>query len=183
LLYGRVEGTTLRLAGSEDAEGQEAVGVYFLRNRGEIFLTESNVAAFEARSPTAALVIAGNRAGFFVRDSDGALQSIRSYEELTVPRLGSNRSRLPMVAGIVVAGVLPLVALACLHSFVNTGLSVRSDGSRLRISWKPGSRGELKISEGGVQTSISVSPGQSSTIYLRRGTADVKVVLTLAGRP
>jgi len=177
-LYGRGENNTVRLANK--GSGEEApIGIYFLRNRGEIFLTESNINQFESCGASVALVVAGAKAGFFVRNSDGSLQSVRSYEEFQIPRLRQKRSKAALAAAIVLVAAVPLVALPYFHASTNTGLSVNERGDLLTISWKAGSTGELKISEGGLQTVITVVPDQSSLKYIRRGNGDIKVVLTL----
>jgi hypothetical protein len=86
LLYGIRQGTSVYLMfrGGDTAQPGEVVGIYVLRKRGEVFLTEANVALFERSDVPVALVIAEAKAGFFVRGRDGALQSIRSFEEISI---------------------------------------------------------------------------------------------------
>ncbi|HEY7338850.1 MAG TPA: hypothetical protein VH639_28435 [Bryobacteraceae bacterium] len=88
LLYGSRQGTNvyLTLPGRDTDQPGEVVGIYVLRKRGEVFLTEANVALFERIDVPVALVIAGAKGGFFVRDRDGALQSVRSLEEIPISR-------------------------------------------------------------------------------------------------
>ncbi|MBV8847898.1 MAG: hypothetical protein JO307_34220 [Bryobacterales bacterium] len=178
LLYGRAENNTVRLANKESGE-QHPIGIYFLRSRGEVFLTESNINLFESYGASVALVISGAKAGFFVRDFNGSLQSVRSYQEVQVPRLGRKRGKAGLAAGIVFIAAAPLAALAYFQGSVNTGLSVREQGNVLNISWKSGRSGELKISEGAIQTVIAVLPDQSGVNYIRSGEGDVNVVLTV----
>src|SRR5580658_2689279 len=64
--------------GSED---REKVGVFVARIRGEVFLTETDLAFFHEQQSEIALVVAGDRAGFFVREADGSIQTVRSHEE------------------------------------------------------------------------------------------------------
>lgn len=59
----------------------EKVGLFVYHPDGEVFLSESDLERFESQRAAVALVIAGDRAGFFVRQADGSIQSIRSHEE------------------------------------------------------------------------------------------------------
>jgi hypothetical protein len=95
LLYGHIDGSTIQIMSSE--AGSDPVGIYISRARGEVFLTDSDIARFEESGVAAALVVAGEKAGFFVHSSDGSLQSIRSFEEFSVPRVRSRGVRI--VAG------------------------------------------------------------------------------------
>jgi hypothetical protein len=67
-----------------DPAGLPQVGIFVYRPRGEVFLAEADVERFQETAAEAALVVAGRRAGFFVRDSAGALRAIRSYEEFAL---------------------------------------------------------------------------------------------------
>jgi hypothetical protein len=183
LIYGNTDGELVRLIGLGDKGGEAPVGIYFLRTRGEIFMTESNVAAFEENRAAVALVIAGRKAGFFVRDAEGALQSIRSYQEFAVPHIPVKHRKAPLLAGVLLAASLPLGSLLYLHSSVRTPLAIRQNGNLLTIVWKAGGRGELQISEGALQTTIPIAAGQSTASYIRHGAEDVSVVLTFASRP
>src|ERR1051325_3224033 len=51
--------------------GWELLGMYVLRERGHVFLTEADIEQFQAAQATLALVVAGDRGGFFVPDSSG----------------------------------------------------------------------------------------------------------------
>jgi len=92
--------------------GLEPIGIYVLRVRGEVFLTERNLELFERTGALIALVVAGGRAGFFVRDFEGALQSIRSYEEFDVPSLRVRRRNAAAAVGLFCLAATPLGALA-----------------------------------------------------------------------
>jgi len=63
--------------------GLEKIGIFVRRAEGEVFLTEADLERFEGQRAAVALVVAGNRAGFFVRQADGSIQTIRSHEEFT----------------------------------------------------------------------------------------------------
>ena len=81
--------------GQEDhrLEGMIAVGWFLSHTRGEITLTESDLETFNAFFPAPwqfTLVIRPGRtgfmrAGFFVRESDGAVKSERSYLDFSFP--------------------------------------------------------------------------------------------------
>jgi len=71
----RVDSGDLRQA------GLYPVGIFSARNRGEVFLTETDLEQFERTGAPVALVIAGAKAGFFVHQHDGSIQSIKSHEE------------------------------------------------------------------------------------------------------
>ncbi len=62
--------------------GLEALGIFASRVRGEVFLTESDLERL-CHLPIA-LVVAGGRAGFFVREPDGSMLTILSYQEFPV---------------------------------------------------------------------------------------------------
>jgi hypothetical protein len=74
-------------------EGMLAVGWFLFHPRGEIALTESDLETFNAFFPAPwqiTLVIRPGRmglmrAGFFVRESDGAVKSERSYQDFSFP--------------------------------------------------------------------------------------------------
>jgi hypothetical protein len=97
VLYGIRRGREVRLLaagssgeGEAGPPGMEPVGIYVWRVRGEVFLTESELELFEKRDAAVALVVAGARAGFFVREFNGSIQTVRSYEEFFVRRIGTD---------------------------------------------------------------------------------------------
>jgi hypothetical protein len=62
----------------------DAIGIFVRRIRGDVFLRESDLELFDKRKAQVALVAAGDRAGFFVKEADGSFQTIRSYEEFSL---------------------------------------------------------------------------------------------------
>jgi hypothetical protein len=68
----------------EQLVGLQKIGIFVRRARGEVFLAEADLERFEGQRAAVALVIAGDRAGFFVRQADGSIQSIRSHEEFSL---------------------------------------------------------------------------------------------------
>lgn len=94
VLYGRRENGTIRVVAARDSAnaadarltGLAPIGIFASRVRGEVFLTESDLERFEKPETEAlvALVIAGTKAGFFVHEPDGSLQSIKSHLEFSL---------------------------------------------------------------------------------------------------
>jgi hypothetical protein len=112
LLYGVREGNTVRVQSLQ--AGQDRLGIYVVRLRGEVFLTERNIELFERTGANVVLVMAGAKAGFFVRDAQGALESIRSYEEFDIPPVEVRRRKAVLAAGLLCLSAIPLIALAYL---------------------------------------------------------------------
>ena len=115
LLYGAWHGREVRVESSiaDSDHAAKPVGIYVARPRGEVFLTESNLELFEKHGAPVALVIAGARAGFFVRAADGAFESVRSYEEFAVeeePDISAPPSRPSLVAQAVQPAVSRVVS-------------------------------------------------------------------------
>jgi proteasome lid subunit RPN8/RPN11 len=88
-------------------EGMVAVGWFLSHTRGEITLTESDLETFNAFFPAPwqiTLVIRPGRtgfmrAGFFVRESDGAVKSERSYLDFSFPDRPAAPDRPPRDRG------------------------------------------------------------------------------------
>jgi hypothetical protein len=132
-------------------------------------------------------VIAGRKAGLFVRGFDGFLQAVSSFEEFSVLRAGSSgsgsilRNKWAMTTALLAAAVLSLTALVHLPprgAASRAGLSIREHGDQLLISWKSGRAGVLEISDAGRRTTARILPRQSATTYVRRY-GDVEVTLIL----
>jgi hypothetical protein len=195
LLYGDIEGWTIQIKSSDagqiappPSEGAP-VGIYISRRRGEVFLTGSDIARFEESGAAAALVVAGEKAGFFVRSSDGSLQSIRSFEEFPVPHVRSRGVRIVagykgiFAAALLLLTILPVAGIAYLRRPAPpAGLTVRENGDQLLISWQPGRPALLEISDNGQITSFRFPADRCAATYIRRG-ADVRVKLTLMNPP
>ena len=85
-LFGtRIEGgfrvLEVRNGPDENEAGLESLGIFASRVRGEVFLTESDLQRL-GRRPLA-LVVVGDRAGFFIREPDGSMVTIQSYQEFS----------------------------------------------------------------------------------------------------
>ena len=206
ILYGSRNGTNIRVADIRIAalqkpqdEQRVKVGVFFSRIRGEVFLTEEDLASFKEPENELALVVAGDRAGFFVREQDGSIQTVRSHEEFAVvpPRPSGpiaaplktprRAKRTPLwMPGLAALAALPLAGLAVavlpqsagrpLQQPVPSALTLSESGGQLRISWKHGRNAVLVIDDGGRRRSLLVYPNQSNVTYVPRG-SEVEVSL------
>jgi len=192
VLYGSRHGREIRVFTVEapENEEQEKVGVFVSRIRGEVFLTETDLAFFKQHQSEIALVVAGDRAGFFVREADGSIQTVRSHEEFSiarpqvaaVPKESPARTRVPALAGLVALAVLPIAGLAVFPQRAAdrpVDLQVREIGGQLRISWKPRRNAVLAIDDGGRRLAIPVYANQSNVTYARRGSEVEVSLLTL----
>src|SRR5579864_6398 len=92
-------------SGEASPGGLAQVGTFVCRTRGEVFLTDDDLANFEKHQGVIALVVAGGQAGFFVREPDGSVQAIRSHEEFQVAAAAAHP-----VSGRTAAAELPAPA-------------------------------------------------------------------------
>ncbi len=202
LLFGKRHHDEVRIEASTQGKGQELVGVFISRPRGDVFLTEADLESFEAQQVSVALSIAGSRAGFFVRAEDGCVQTVRSYEEFSIeePAAPVPRSvpqsppprrwtRFAGIGAVWMIAMLPVAALGYLRPHATAlppaALAVQEQNGELHISWRAGQTAVLAISDGADQTSIPVLPDQSNATYLRRGTdVEIRLIrLDAAGTP
>ncbi|HML18558.1 MAG TPA: hypothetical protein VK419_16120, partial [Bryobacteraceae bacterium] len=197
-----------RVSTGEDAHkndpllaGLEPVGIFAARVRGEVFLTESDLERLENRA--VALVVAGENAGFFVREADGSIQAIQSYQEFPAPRPAQLRKPGPRKPdtwkpdtwkpdtwkpGPRKLRLVPAVLATCASVAVLWGaflvprrsapiaLAVHAEDGQLRIAWNRAGRGSLEITDGDERSAISVSPDLASVTYAPR-TGDVRIEL------
>jgi len=93
VLYGTSTSGAVRVISARPRADLEPVGIFAARWCGEVFLTEPDILRLEnmdqeTESPAAtggiALVIAGGYGGFFVRERDGSMQTIQSYQEFPI---------------------------------------------------------------------------------------------------
>src|SRR5205807_8401599 len=84
LLFGMRNGKNIWILATYRLTGAAPVGVYVARGRGEVFLTESDLEFVEAQQADLALAVVGPKGGFFVRETDGSMQTIQSLEEFPV---------------------------------------------------------------------------------------------------
>jgi hypothetical protein len=183
--------------------GLDSVGSFAARARGEVFLTESDIERFESLDPTGAiaLVVAGDRAGFFIPQPDGSMQTIRSFQEFAVngsetklielepPKFATLPSRTQGWGWITLAGLalcaIPFMVYAYLPPLLPRaplGLTVHEELGQLRIHWNPigiAQQARIEIIDGPERTTVPVPPGFSSATYVRR-TGDIEVSLNLS---
>jgi hypothetical protein len=185
ILYGTRFKGFVRVVSQKRKSGLEPVGVFSARARGEVFLPEADLVRLEALdSPSAiALVIAGDAAGFFVREPGGSMQTIKSYQEFPIRRHQrrkalAKRPWIPLAFAAGVVSVAVMTILAWPASAFTIQLSDQpSDGQmhiRLHRNATPGAR--LLIVDGGERRSVSITPDLTSIVYSPR-TSDVHVRL------
>ena len=175
-LYGEIFENIVRIVAAK-GEGTP-VGIFIVRERGELFMTEEDLQRFEESDAKVALVIASARAGFFVRQPDGSIQSIRSHQEIPTPQsLQRKWARLPAAAMALVA-----IALGTTWALrpAPLSLSIREDAGQLRISFTR-SEGQLEITDGRATRVVQVDPSTTHLTYAPQS-ADVQIRLTSGGR-
>ena len=186
--------------------GMEPVGVYISRIRGEVFLTDSDLEQIERLNARVALVVAGNRAGFFVRELDGTLQTVRSYEEFWVADVAARPEGLKRLPGAGQAGphpwippmqpwkwaaamvallVVPILGLGYLGPLLPQAplhLELRETDGQLVVEWDrrvAQAGGRLEIADRTGRSILVVAPGSTSTTYAHHN-GDVDVHLSTA---
>jgi hypothetical protein len=186
--------------------GLDPVGIFAVRTRGEIFLTESDLERFEEFkvSGAVALVVSGARGGFFVRETGGSVLAIKSYLEFPVPEgppetalvhtpqptpdEGENHSPARLLTltwiglGALAVFTIFVVMQSELKSRPPLGLTVRAADGQLRIAWNlavSAGRGQLEIRDGARQTTIPMSASLAGATYIPSG-GDVEVRLVVS---
>ena len=90
VLYGARTARALRVISARPRAGLEPIGIFAARWCGEVFLTEPDILRLENLDEelesvdSIALVIAGGHGGFFVREPNGSMQTIQSYQEFPI---------------------------------------------------------------------------------------------------
>jgi|GEM_PF-1428400 len=190
----------------ENPDGLVPVGTFVCRERGEVFLTDDDLGNFEKYQGLLALVVAGGRAGFFVREPDGSVQAIRSHEEFRVADAASRPvSEATGVVGELPAPVpslwrawrriaacaallaIPAGAFAYLRPLLPSlplALTIREDAGQLLIGWNAGALADnsrLEIQDGSERT-ILMLPAHTSSATYGRHSDDVEVRLLTDSR-
>jgi len=205
LLFGVQHEDEVRVLAAQASDGLSPLGIFVCRERGEVFLTDDDLASFESHRGILALVIAGGRAGFFVREPDGSVQAIRSHEEF---RMADAASRTTVETNAVTELPTPapsawwhpwlawkrVVACAAVLAVPAGGfvyvrpllpsrpiaLAVRQEASQLVIGWNAGALAEgsrLEIQDGSERTILMLPANVSSATYELQGD-DVQVRLS-----
>jgi hypothetical protein len=210
VLLGKLHGNTVRLLAARRStstagprlgsslEGVSPIGIFVTRVRGEIFLTEFDLELFDQERAVVALVVVGDKGGFFVREADGSIQAIQSHEEFALdgtPLLPSSNtnpakpiawSLQSRIAAIVILGFMASIAVVASQwhrPAPSLGLILRDESGLLHIAWKPSSirHFTLEVMDGSAHVTLPLAPRSRSVTYARR-TSDVEVRLT-AQRP
>lgn len=216
-LFGTRKGTEIRIlavrpradARDETVASMQRVGICVYRERGEVFLTDRDLAAFEKHGAAIALVVTGTRAGFFVREANGSIQAVRSHEEFPLAEPASPLEirkspatvnlpakskpsrpskplwRWPAIAACLLA--VPFVGYAYLEPRIPkppVELSIEDAGGQLLIGWDAAAAAQgarLDISDQGMRTSLFVFPNTSGATYQHRS-SEVEVRITSGSR-
>ena len=212
-LFGRRVGNELRVLAAihapqaDDPRVQtlELIGMYASRVRGEVFLTDDDLAVLDRVPNGVALVVAGARAGFFAREADGSIQAVRSHEEFLISDAAAQQdSRGPVHVSDVVrkwrhpalppirawqwalsaAALLavPLGAAGFLQPRVakpHLDVSVHESDGQLVMHWDPqalDAGGRLEIEDGKQRTVIALAAYVGGVTYqLQTGDVDLRL--------
>jgi hypothetical protein len=188
VLYGFRSGREVRVLTAQAHGELDQVGIFVARVRGEVFLTEANLELFERHKVPVALVRAGPKAGFFVREANGSMQTVRSHQEFAVdlpppqPKPVLKLPAVPKKPAWAAAGffALTLPLLAFFRPTHTLGLAVHEQAGQLLVSWTPGEPALLEIEDGGRHIASTVFANQANATYAN-STGDVAVNLTLIG--
>jgi hypothetical protein len=193
VLFGARQRNRVRVAAAETGDGLDPVGTFVVRPRGEVFLTEADLERFEDfQTPGAvALVVAGRKAGFFVREPGGAIQSVQSYEEFAASEMpveprGLNFDFRPLWLWFAVGALALLTALVVLRPdgpvHAPFELQVRAEQGQLLITWNRDIEfGNLEIKDGDRISEVPVPRGLAQVTY-EPVTGDVEVQLRALDR-
>jgi hypothetical protein len=177
-LWGAKVENSVRVVASRPSAGLDTVGVFVVRTRGEVFLTESDLERLG--SFNIALVMVGSKGGFFVREPGGSIQTIRSYQEFLMappPKTKPLERRRVYSWAWACLGLLALLAVPLmaqsywrpLLAHPPVILTVREEAGQLAIGWDPemvGRHGRLEILDGAGQTTVPISsPALASVTY------------------
>jgi hypothetical protein len=174
--------------------GLDPVGIFVVRERGHVFLTETDLEQFERSEPAAsvALVLAGARGGFFMRESDGSMLTIQSHREFDADAIKPARRKVaanprwawPAAACFALAAIPLMAHTTWRMSRAPLGLTVREESGLLTIAWNRTANQEnamLEIADGSEHRSIALTPGLVNAAYAPH-TRDVEIRLSGEGR-
>ncbi len=172
VLYGTRSAGIVRILAVRPVPGLEPLGVFAARVRGEVFLTEEDLERLETlenqtnQNPAAiALVIAGNTGGFFVREPDGSMQTIQSFQEFPI-RLSAPKTAGSMKAWLslaIASAALVVTALA----WPSRAFTIQEHDGQMQIVLRGAvTRGaRLEIVDGASHRSIPITPSLTSVVY------------------
>lgn len=177
ILYGVRHGQAIRLVSTRGRAGLDPLGIFAARVRGQVFLTEEDMGRFEKADACVALVISGETGGFFVRDSAGSIEAVRSYQEFSIhspAKVVKQRWSWTWCLAL-----LPLLYFIPRHPERPLAVTLQEDSGQLRISWSIPTKATLSILDGGRRTAVSVARDLSSLTYAR-SSGDVTVEIGAA---
>ena len=183
---------------SANPDGFAPLGIFVCRARGEVFLTDDDLATFEKHRGILALVIAGGQAGFFVREPDGSVQAIRSHEEFRMADAASRpvsnepdpACQLPIPAprcfwkrGAACAALLTVPAGAFAYwqpmvSRLPIALALREEAGQLVIGWNPVTGSSRLEIRDGSDLSVLMLPANTSSATFGPQSRNVEVRLS-----
>jgi hypothetical protein len=168
-LYGERTSRALRVLATGPAPNLQPVGIFAARIRGEVFLTEGDLERLEAMedSLAIALVIAGSTGGFFVREPDGSMQTIKSYQEFPIAPPAPKILRVPKRWRPFVLALATVAAAMTILAWPSRPFAVHQRDGQLQILLRREiSRGaRLEIVDGAAHRSIPITPSLSSVVY------------------
>jgi hypothetical protein len=181
VLYGKRSDTRVRLLAARPARhrkdlklaGLERVGVFAVRGAGEVFLTEEDLEFTERQSADLALILAGDRGGFFVREPDGVFLTIRSHEEFRASdgpmREKTSIRRWLNIAALIICVAVSVGAVSYAEPKAALSLRVHEVAGQLQIEWSPKIAGTLTLNEGARVVEIPVSAYETRATFAVQG--------------
>jgi hypothetical protein len=181
VLYGKRSDSRVRLLAARPARhrrdlklaGMERVGVFAVRDAGEVFLTEQDLEFTERHGADLALILAGDRGGFFVRESAGIFLTVRSHEEFSAEDR-SAKKRAPIrtwmnVTALAICIAVSVGAVSYAQPKAALTLHVREVSEQLAIEWTPRVSGTLTIADGARSVEIPVSAYETRATFAPQG--------------
>ena len=110
-LFGVRRGKTIKLLATHGQAGLEPLGAFASRQHGGVCLTEEDLQRFDKAPASAMVVVSGESAGFFIRDTTGTIGAVCNYREVAVSE-SERRADPPAVAGTVVRPGWPWIEIA-----------------------------------------------------------------------
>jgi hypothetical protein len=180
VLYGVRHGQTIRLVATRGRAGLDPLGIFASRVRGQVFLTEEDLERFDKAEACVALVLSAENGGFFVRDADGSIETVRSYEEFYIDGRPVAVIRKRNWRWALSLALLPLLYFIPRPQPPPIAMSLSEEAGQLRITLTAPTAETLTILDGAEKTSLAMT-GQSTITYARRsGDVTVKIGATQA---
>jgi hypothetical protein len=183
ILYGTRTPSEVQVFSTNPRADLQPVGVFSARPRGEVFLTEQDLVRLEALDSTSAigLAIAGCSGGFFVREPDGSMQTIQSYQEFPIDAPVPAMKRSPATGSWIPVGIAAGVSIVVAMTILArpaSAFTIQPQDCQMLITLHRIARSGawLEIIDGAERSSIVITPELTSIVYAPR-TSDVRVRL------